>query len=133
MSVSINRVVLLGNLTRDPETRQAGTTTVCTLRLAVDDRVKNRDTGTWDDRANYFDVTAFGSLAEHCAKYLAKGRQIVVDGRLHWREWQARDGQRREAVGVVADSVQFVGPRRDVAEPSGTSPGSGLGDDDIPF
>ena len=111
MSASINRVVLLGNLTHDPELRSLPSgTAVCQLRIAVNDRVKDRTSGEWTDYANYFDVTVFGAQGERCAQYLAKGRQVAVDGRLRWRQWE-KDGQKRSKVEVVADTVQFVGPR----------------------
>jgi single-strand DNA-binding protein len=109
---AINRVVLLGNLTHDPELRSLPSgTAVCQLRLAVNDRVKDRTTGEWTDYANYFDVTVFGPQGERCAQYLARGRQVAVDGRLRWRSWETQDGQKRSKVEVVADTVQFVGPR----------------------
>ena len=147
MAGSINRVILIGNLTRDPETRQAGSTTVCTLRLAVNDRVKDQSSGEWGDRPNYFDVDVFGSQGELCGKYLAKGRQVAVEGKLRWREWETQDGQKRSAVSVVADNVQFIGPReggapqgapRDTgaagfADSADVAQGDFAGDDDIPF
>ena len=138
MSISINRVVLVGNLCRDPESKTtAGGAAVCRLRLAVNERLKDAVTGEWRDRANYFDVTAFGALAELCAKHLAKGRQVAVDGRLHWREWQAKDGQRREAVGVVTDSVLFIAAREGagvgLASAKTSSESHADPDDDIPF
>jgi single-strand DNA-binding protein len=109
---SINRVVLLGNLTHDPELRSLPSgTAVCQLRVAVNDRVKDRTTGEWTDYANYFDVTVFGPQGERCAQYLARGRQVAIDGRLRWRQWESQDGQKRSKVEVVADTVQFVGPR----------------------
>ena len=120
---SINRVVLLGNLTHDPELRSLPSgTAVCQLRLAVNDRVKDRTTGEWTDYANYFDVTVFGSQGERCAQYLARGRQVAVDGRLRWRSWETQDGQKRSKVEVVADTVQFVGPREGG---SGSTPSGG--------
>ncbi len=119
MAGSINRVILVGNLTRDPELKQMPSgNSVCSLRLAVNDRVKDANTGEWGERPNYFDVDVFGSQAENCAKYLVKGRQVAVDGRLRWREWESQDGQKRSAVSVAADSVQFIGPRE---------PGAGAG------
>jgi single-strand DNA-binding protein len=112
MAGSINRVVLVGNLTADPELRALPSgTSVCQLRVAVNDRIKDRTTGEWTDYANYFDVSVFGGAGENCAKYLAKGRQVAVDGRLRWRQWESQDGQKRSKVEVVADSVQFIGPR----------------------
>lgn len=137
---SINRVVLVGNLTRDPELRKAGASTVCSLRLAVNDRVKNKDSGAWEDHANSFTVSVFGTQCERCAQYLAKGRQVAIDGRLHWRSWEAKDGSKREAVEVVADTVQFIGARegdsqREATASSAKTPGATVGDfdDDIPF
>lgn len=106
---NINRVILTGNLTRDPETRPAGGTTVTQLRLAVNSRRKDNQSGQWIDEPNYFDVTVWGAQGENCQRYLGKGRPVAVDGRLKWREWTTQDGQKRQAVDVVADSVQFLG------------------------
>ena len=124
MSASINRVILVGNLTRDPETRQAGATAVCSLRIAVNDRIKNRDSGAWQDYANFFTVTVFAVQGEQCAQYLSKGRQVAIDGRLRWRSWQAKDGTKHEAVEVVAEAVQFIGSREGgaAAPPSAKTP-----------
>jgi single-strand DNA-binding protein len=113
MAANINRVVLVGNLTRDPELRHTpGGTPVCSLRVAVNDR-KRDESGNWVDAPNYFSISVFGNQAESCAQYLSKGRPVGVDGKLRWREWQAQDGSKREAVEVVADSVQFLGGRGD--------------------
>jgi single-strand DNA-binding protein len=118
MAANINRVVLVGNLTRDPELRHTpGGTPVCSLRVAVNDR-KRDESGNWVDAPNYFSVSVFGNQAENCAQYLSKGRPVGIDGKLRWREWQAQDGSKREAVEVVADSVQFLGGRGD-GEPGG--------------
>jgi single-strand DNA-binding protein len=109
---SINSVVIVGNLTRDPELRATPSgTSVCSLRVAVNDRVKDPNTGEWGDKANYFDVDVFGGQGERCAQYLARGRQVAVSGRLRWREWETQDGQKRQAVSIMADNVQFIGPR----------------------
>ncbi len=122
MAGSVNVVVLIGNLTRDPELRSIGSgTSVCNLRLAVNDRYKDPATGEWGDRPNYFDVDVFGGQGERCAQYLNKGRQVAVEGRLRWREWETQDGQKRQAVSVVANSVQFIGPR----DPAAGSAGGG--------
>lgn len=113
---SINRVVLVGNLTRDPELRHTPSgTAVCSLRLAVNTRRKD-ETGQWVDKPNYFDVTVWGAQGERCAQYLAKGRPVAIDGRLEWREWESQDGGKRQAVEVVADSVQFLGSRDGAGE-----------------
>ena len=112
MAGSINSVVIVGNLTRDPELRATPSgTSVCSLRVAVNDRVKDPTTGEWGDKPNYFDVDVFGGQGERCAQYLARGRQVAVAGRLRWREWETQDGQKRQAVSIVADNVQFIGPR----------------------
>ena len=141
---SINRVVLVGNLTKDPELRHTPSgTAVCNLRLAVNTRRKD-ETGQWVDKPNYFDITVWGNQGERCAQYLSKGRPVGVDGRLEWREWETPEGNKRQAVEVVADSVQFLGGRGDgdggggyipadaTAAPAGDFPASPT-DDDIPF
>src|SRR5881409_2422787 len=109
---NINRVVLVGNLTRDPELRHTPSgTPVCKLRIAVNTRQKDSATGQWTDKPNYFDVTVWGNQGESCAQYLSKGRPVGVDGRLDWREWEAQDGSKRQAVEIIADTVQFLGSR----------------------
>ena len=142
---SINRVVLVGNLTKDPELRHTPSgTAVCNLRLAVNTRRKD-ETGQWVDKPNYFDITVWGQQGENCAQYLPKGRPVAIDGRLEWREWEAQDGSKRQAVDVVADTVQFLGGRGDgeggsggyipadaTPTPAGDFPSSPT-DDDIPF
>ena len=144
MTGSVNRVILVGNLTCDPELRALpGGGSVCSLRLAVNDSVKDPDTGGWRDRANYFDVDVFGGLGENCGHWLARGRQVAIEGRLRWREWETADGQKRSAVSVVAEKVQFLG-QREIQErdgggiwQSGELPRKNRGeddpDDDIPF
>jgi single-strand DNA-binding protein len=119
---NINVVVLTGNLTRDPELREFPSGgSVCSLRLAVNGRRKNPHTGEWEDQANYFDVSVFGAHGENCARYLAKGRPVAIDGRLRWREFTRQDGSKGQAVDVVADTVQFLGGRDDT---NGTGSGS---------
>lgn len=109
---NINRVVLVGNLTRDPDLRALpGGTAVCSLRIAVNNRRKNSQTGEWSDEPNYFTVSVFGAQGENCARFLSKGRAIAIDGRLRWREWDTPDGAKREAVEIVAETVQFIGAR----------------------
>ena len=148
---NINRVVVSGNLTRDPELRQlAGGNSVCKLRIAVNTRKKDRDSNQWSDHPNYFDVTVWGAQGENVAKYLTKGSPLLIDGRLEWREWQAQDGQTRQAVEIIAENTQFIGGR-DGGGGGQTGSGGGGGsefapgpdrglqsvpaadDDDIPF
>src|ERR1051325_9426906 len=111
MAGNINRVVLVGNLTRDPELRHTPSgTPVCSLRLAVNTGRKD-ERGQWTDKPNYFDITVWGQQGENCAQYLSKGRPVAVDGRLEWREWEAQNGQKRQGIDIIADSVQFLGSR----------------------
>jgi single-strand DNA-binding protein len=142
---SINRVVLVGNLTRDPELRHTPSgMAVCSLRLAVNTRRKDSATGEWTEKPNYFDITVWGAQGENCAQYLSKGRPVGVDGRLEWRVGEAQDGSKRQAVEVIADTVQFLGSREGGGEPqyvpaaataqAGADADFGAAaDDDIPF
>ncbi len=136
---NINRVVLTGNLTRDPELRSTPSgTSVCKLRVAVNGRRKNSH-DEWVDKPNYFDVTVWGARGESCAEYLSKGRPVAIDGRLDWREWEAEGGGKRQAVEIVADTVQFLGTKKDEEqeaggeEPEPVAAGVGGEEDDIPF
>jgi len=114
VAANINRVVLVGNLTKDPELRHTPSgTAVCKLRLAVNTRQKDQATGEWGDKPNYFDITVWGNQGESCAQYLTKGRPVAVDGRLDWREWESQDGSKRQAVEIIAESVQFLGGRQE--------------------
>jgi single-strand DNA-binding protein len=133
MAGNINRVVLVGNLTRDPELRHTPSgTPVCSLRVAVNTRRKD-ESGQWVDKPNYFDVTVWGQQGENCAQYLSKGRPVAVDGRLEWREWEAQDGSKRQAVDIVADSVQFLGARMEgEGQPAYVQAGAAAGGDDFP-
>lgn len=118
----INRVVLVGRLTRDPEMRSTGTgKTVCDFSIAVNKKYKPQD-GSPD--ADFFRVTAWDKTAEYVGNYLAKGRLVAVDGRLQSRKYTANDGSSREAVEVVADSVQGLDRPRDDAAGAG-APRSG--------
>ena len=110
---NINRVVLTGNLTRDPELRslQSGTS-VCSLRIASNSR-RRESSVEWVDKPNYFSVTVWGAQGENCARFLSKGRPVCIDGRLDWREWQDQNGNKREAIEIIAESVQFLGGRDD--------------------
>jgi single-strand DNA-binding protein len=148
---NINRVTITGNLTRDPELRSLPSgTQVCNMRVAVNSRRKDNESGEWVDEPNYFDVTVWGAQGENCANYLSKGRPVAVDGRLRWREWEAQDGSKRQSVEIVANTVQFLGSRgdnsgqggnglaaqsdvpADTSDFEGASVGAGK-EDDIPF
>jgi single-strand DNA-binding protein len=155
-ATNINRVVLTGNLTRDPELRSTqGGTPVCSLRVACNTRRRSAG-GDWEDKPNFFDVTVWGAQGENCSRFLSKGRPVAIDGRLEWREWEDQNGNKRQNVEIIAESVQFLGsrddagmgggngftPRSDVPadtrdfEPAGAPSGGGApsaGEDDIPF
>jgi len=149
MAANINRVVLVGNLTRDPELRHTPSgMAVCSLRIAVNTRRKDSTSGQWTEKPNYFDITVWGNQGESCAQYLSKGRPVAIDGRLEWREWDAQDGTKRQAVEIIADSVQFLGGRdaegaagggggQQFVPASATADTADFGqsgaDDDIPF
>jgi single-strand DNA-binding protein len=130
---NINRVVITGNLTRDPELRAAGSTSVCSLRVACNGRRKNGQTGEWEDQPNYFDVSVWGAQGENCSRYLSKGRGVAVDGRLQWREWTDQQGNKRQAVDIVADSVQFLGGRDDAGNGNGFSSSARATESDVPI
>ena len=150
-ATNINRVVLTGNLTRDPELRTTPSgMSVCKLRVACNTRRKDTSSGEWVDKPNYCDVTVWGAQGENCAQYLSKGRPVAVDGRLEWREWDDQSGNKRQAVDIIADSVQFLGsregaengggrftPQSDVPADTGdfeaAPAATGTSDDDIPF
>ncbi len=150
-ATNINVVCVTGNLTKDPELRTTPNgTSVCKLRVAVNSRRKDSASGEWVDKPNYFDVTVWGAQGENCATYLSKGRPVAVEGRLDWREWEAQDGSKRQAVEIIANSVQFLGSRgdnppsgngieadsdvpADTSDFEGEKAGVGSKEDDIPF
>jgi single-strand DNA-binding protein len=117
-ATNLNICVITGNLTKDPELRQLPSgTAVCDLRVAVNSRRKDQN-GEWVDKPNYFDVTVFGPQGENCATYLTKGRPVAIEGRLDWREWETESGK-RQAVKIIANSVQFLGSRGDAPAAGG--------------
>ena len=117
--VSFNKVILAGNLTRDPELRFTGNgIPVCDFGLAVN-RVRSKN-----EEVDFFDVTAWRELGETIANYKKKGDPILIEGKLQYRTWEAQDGGKRSKVDVVADNVQFLG-RGDRAEGGGAPPGDG--------
>lgn len=158
MAENINRVTITGNLTSDPELRHTPSgTAVCSLRVAVNGRRKDQS-GQWVDKPNYFNVVVWGAQGENCNNYLSRGRPVAVDGRLDWREWETKEGQKRQTVEIVADTVQFLGsrdgsgggqsggqghanqpdqggysPSSDVPADTGDFGPAGGGGDDIPF
>lgn len=133
---NLNKVFLLGNLTRDPDLRYTPSgAAVANMGLAVNRRYKNA-AGEWVEEANFFTVVVWGRQAETCAQYLTKGRPILVEGRLQQRSWEAQDGQKRSVVEVVADRIQFLGIGRGaegVADESLEAVGGEVLEDEVPF
>jgi single-strand DNA-binding protein len=134
-SFTINRVVLVGRLTKDAELRSLPTgLSVCNLRVACNSA--RRDTeGEYRDKPNYFDVSVYGAAAENVSHYTHKGSRIAIDGRLEWREWETADQQKRQAVSVVADTVLFLdnpGERSEIGQPQDGESSEGLGADGDP-
>src|SRR5947209_16093109 len=161
MAGDINRVIITGRLTKDPQLsaipgNEGSGSSVCSLRIASNGRRRNAQSGQWEDQPNFFDVTVWGPQGENCHRFLRKGRQIAIDGRLRFREWTNNEGQKRNAVDIIAESVQFLGAREDAGGGNGngfsssaratesdvpidtgdfeSAPvGAAAGDDDIPF
>ncbi|HKR10907.1 MAG TPA: single-stranded DNA-binding protein [Pyrinomonadaceae bacterium] len=143
---SFNRIVIVGNLGRDPELRYtAQGTPVCTFSLATNERRKDRN-GEMQDQTTWFRVTLWNRQAETASQYLQKGRQVYIEGRLRVEEYIDRDGKPRQSLEVTATDMQFIGQRGDenfseraasasAGGSSGPSEPSGgdLSDDDIPF
>jgi single-strand DNA-binding protein len=142
--MSINRVLISGNLTRDPELRATATgMPVLGLGVAVNDRRRNQTTGEWEDCPNFIDCTLFGTRAEAVSRYLSKGSKVAIEGKLRWSQWE-RDGQKRSKIEVIVDEIEFltardsfvpaepsVTPRREVEIPP--APEITVYDEDIPF
>ena len=141
--MSINRVIISGNLTRDPELRstQSGTD-VLSFGVAVNDRRKNSRTGEWEDYPNFVDCTMFGNRASSVSQYLAKGSKVSIEGKLRWSQWE-RDGQKHSKLSVIVDELEFMS-RQDGGSAPASSPSpapsrpvidasASVYDDDIPF
>lgn len=107
--MSINKVVISGNLTREPEMRQtAGGMSVMTVGIAVNDRRKNQQTGEWEDYPNFIDCTMFGNRAEGVSRFLGKGSKVCIEGKLRWSQWDGKDGHKRSKVDVIIDEIEFM-------------------------
>ncbi len=110
--MSINRVMISGNLTRDPELRStAGGTSVLKLGVAVNDRRKNQQTGEWEDVPNFVDCTIFGTRADALAQYLGKGQKVAIEGKLRFSSWESQQGEKRSKLEVVVDEIEFMSSR----------------------
>lgn len=146
--MSINRVIISGNLTRDPELRStASGLPVLGFGVAVNDRRKNQQTGEWEDYPNFIDCTMFGARADSLSRFLSKGTKVAIEGKLRWSQWE-RDGQKRSKIEVIVDELEFMSSRNDSGAPAPAAPApqsapvqsapeiditSSVYDEDIPF
>lgn len=144
----VNKVILIGNLGADPETRTTSSgTAVSNLRIATNERVRDAS-GNWSDHTEWHRVVCFGRTAENVSRYLRKGRQVYVEGKIRTRKWQNREGQDQYTTEILADTIRFLGGRDGGSSgdysPSSSSSSGGEGgyggggggsapDDDIPF
>jgi single-strand DNA-binding protein len=155
--MSVNKVILVGNLGVKPELRYTpGGQAVANFRIATNERWGGRDGQPAQERTEWHNIVVWGKTAENCGKFLDKGRQVYIEGRLQTREWQDKEGQKRYTTEIVAQTVQFLGgrggeagggggmgdedrlpagvPSRGAGEDFGSSDmGSGGSDDDLPF
>lgn len=127
--MSINRVNISGNLTRDPELRSLPSgTQVLSFGVAVNDRVRNQTTGNWEDRPNYVDCVVFGNRAEPLNRFLSKGSKVAIEGKLRWSQWQDKQtGSNRSKLEVVVDQVEFLSPRDQDQQQGGYQPSASQG------
>lgn len=135
--MSINKVVISGNLTRDAELRETkGGTSVATFGMAVNERRKNGQTGEWEDYANFVDCTIWGKRAEALSQYLTKGLKVAVEGRLHYSSWEDRNGGgKRSKLDVTVDEIELMTSRQE-GGPGRQQRQQGQGaysDEDCPF
>ncbi|OFK25062.1 single-stranded DNA-binding protein [Olsenella sp. HMSC062G07] len=127
--MSINKAVISGNLTRDPEMRALRNgTQVMSFGVAVNDRARNQQTGEWEDRPNFVDCVMFGKRAEAMSRYLRKGMKVAIEGKLRYSSWQAQDGSKRSKLEVVADEIEFM-TQQQQQQPAQ----QGYYDEDCPF
>lgn len=136
--MSINKVLISGNLTRDPELRATqGGMSVLSFSVAVNDRHKNQKTGEWEEYPNFVDCTMFGNRAEAVSRYLSKGSKVTIEGRLRWSQWE-RDGQKRSKLEVIVEEIELMAaPQQDQQQmpgmPAPKQQPMSVYDSDIPF
>lgn len=131
--MSINRVNISGNLTRDPELRQTqGGMAILSLGVAVNDRRKNQQTGEWEDVPNFVDCVVFGTRAEKLAQFLAKGSKVAIEGKLRWSQWE-KDGAKRSKLEVIVDEIEFMSRGGSQGQRQQQTASADLYDENIPF
>ena len=140
--MSINRVCISGNLTRDPELRStAAGMAILKMGIAVNDRRKNQQSGEWEEVPNFFDVVVFGQRGEALSRFLNKGSKVAIEGKLRWSQWENPEGDKRSKVEIIADDIEFLSARSDgggykVPTPDNAAsagPIESVGEEDIPF
>lgn len=139
--MSINRVIVSGNLTRDPEVRTtASGNPVMGFGIAVNDRRKNSQTGEWEDYPNFIDCTMFGARAQSVSRFLSKGSKVAIEGKLRWSQWETNKGQKRSKIEIIVDEIEFMSSISNGAQVPATASApavdpmtSTLYDDDIAF
>lgn len=130
---TLNEVRLIGNLTKDPESRAAGSHTIVSFSIAVNRKSKGAD-GQATEEVSFFDCDAWNKTGELVLQYCKKGRQVLVCGRLKQERWESQEGQKRSKVKIVADNIQFLGAKPEGESVGGGEPaGAGIGDPDAPF
>ena len=140
---SLNKVIFIGHLGKDPESRQAGDTSVCNFSIAMSEVWKNKD-GEKQEKTEWANIVCWGQLGENCQKYLSKGKMVYIEGKYTTRKWEDKDGNTRYTTEVVARDVKFLSPKSEGSSSSSGSPsddydgqgfggGGGTPDDDIPF
>lgn len=136
--MSINRVNISGNLTREPEVRtSASGSAIMHFGVAVNDRSKNQSTGEWEDRPNFIDCTMFGARAESVSRFLRKGAKVAIEGKLRWSQWE-RNGEKRSKVEVIVDEIEFMSSRGESPQAAAKrypepAREASIYDEDIPF
>lgn len=139
--MSINRVIVSGNLTREPEVRTtASGNPVMGFGIAVNDRRKNSQTGEWEDYPNFINCTMFGARAQSVSRFLSKGSKVAIDGKLRWSQWETNEGQKRSKIEIIVDEIEFMSSISNGAQVPATASAtavdpmtSTLYDDDIAF
>ena len=130
--MSINKAIISGNLTRDPEIKStAGGSCVMKFSVAANDRTKNQQTGQWEDRPNFIDCTMFGARAESVSRFLHKGAKVAIEGKLRWSQWE-KNGEKRSKVEVIVDEIELMQQRQQQEATREQAPAS-IYDEDIPF
>lgn len=139
--MSINRVIVSGNLTREPEVRTTSSgNPVMGFGIAVNDRRKNSQTGEWEDYPNFIDCTMFGARAQSVSRFLSKGSKVAIEGKLRWSQWETNEGQKRSKIEIIVDEIEFMSSISNGAQVPATASAtavdpmtSTLYDDDIAF